>query len=270
MRFISRAYGHIPQLQMLRVWEGLVGIKADNGLKRRASSDVLERCQVDKAKKGHEMGEYAIFKGEQVKIGTCESMYYLRASQARDVEPVAGSLDPWKDRLEIRFRFPFPDEDTCEPGGFDGDYGRGFNAPGFELGSDYTGHGTMQLIQTGWNVSLPCPLGTDHIEGVKIHRNGGSDGVEIVQQKYQESGELWTVVRCAACSGSWRLPWSDAERLVVALRSAADRQVYGREDTMEYYYGEERRAMMHEIAYRVARGYFEGQLGELENLAANA
>lgn len=65
------------------------------------------------------MGENAKYSGEVVKIGTCEQMYYLRAEQAAQVEPVPHSLDPIRHATGIRFRFPWPDEDGTAPGSFD-------------------------------------------------------------------------------------------------------------------------------------------------------
>ncbi len=64
------------------------------------------------------MGEYAKYNGREVKIGTCENQYYLRADQARSVQPLRGNVDPVKDAAAIRFRFPFPDEDQVGPGAF--------------------------------------------------------------------------------------------------------------------------------------------------------
>jgi hypothetical protein len=32
------------------------------------------------------VGEYATFRGSSIKIGTCESMYYLRADQRHEVD----------------------------------------------------------------------------------------------------------------------------------------------------------------------------------------
>ena len=40
------------------------------------------------------MGEYAKYQGEEIKIGTCEDLYYLRADQAFKVEGIDNSLDP--------------------------------------------------------------------------------------------------------------------------------------------------------------------------------
>ena len=227
------------------------------------------------------MGEYATRNsdGEQVKIGTCESMYYLRADQAREVTARPGNVDPVKDALSIRFRFMFPDEDEVAPGEFE-DYERGFNVAGFVLGDDYEGHGSIQLSSnhpTGWLLSVPCPLGPAG-DGPTVHRNGASDGVQVIQQKWQESGDLWTVVRCAACSGQWRLPWEDAARLVVAIRSEADRKHYGYPVTGEvdeehptdqlghfHYYNSHERQFRHAMADRITEGYAEGreEMGEM-------
>lgn len=55
------------------------------------------------------MGEYAMYGGHQIKIGTCEDMYYLRADQAQRVRPERGSVDPFRQAPEIRFRFPWPE-----------------------------------------------------------------------------------------------------------------------------------------------------------------
>src|SRR5262245_44122342 len=61
------------------------------------------------------MGDYGYFRGNRVKIGTCEDLYYLRADQAKDVNggDVTGDWRPY------RFRFPFPSEDAREPGSYD-------------------------------------------------------------------------------------------------------------------------------------------------------
>ena len=61
------------------------------------------------------MGEYAIRKsdGESIKIGTCESMYYLRYEDRFKVTPEEGS------GFGYYWRLPFPDEDCIRPGEYD-------------------------------------------------------------------------------------------------------------------------------------------------------
>lgn len=74
------------------------------------------------------MGEYAIRKsdGQNIKIGTCESMYYIRFEDRDKVrsEPNSISLSNPAHVDGLRFRLPFPDEDNLEPGQYD-DYNRG-------------------------------------------------------------------------------------------------------------------------------------------------
>jgi len=71
------------------------------------------------------MGEYALRKSDdtEIKIGTCEDMYYLRYEDRDKVSKLPNSLDP-RTEYNLRFRLPFPDEDDIKPGEYD-DYNRG-------------------------------------------------------------------------------------------------------------------------------------------------
>ena len=216
------------------------------------------------------MGEYATYKGQQVKIGTCESMYYLRADQAHEVTAKSGNVDPMsdRDRAAIRFRFPFPDEDGTEPGAF-GDFDRGQPLPGFS--GDPEAHGTVQFKAEGaWGqylVCLPCPVlgsagvlsltsdGSDH--KYRVGRNGGHGAVtELIQQAYRERGQLVSVVRCSMCHAMWRLPeLSDAQPVIDCLHKMAD-DVLARD-------GSELIAVQYRtMADRVAAGYFPADVTE--------
>ena len=67
------------------------------------------------------MGEYLKINGEEVKIGTCESMYYARYSQLKKLadaghKEAATYVDP---SIRILYRFPFPDEDGTNIGTYD-------------------------------------------------------------------------------------------------------------------------------------------------------
>lgn len=66
------------------------------------------------------MGEFATRKidNERIKIGTCESMYYIRWEHCRELIPDEGNVNPATcDRLF--FRLPLPEEDSILPGGYD-------------------------------------------------------------------------------------------------------------------------------------------------------
>ena len=69
------------------------------------------------------MGEYANYRGDEIKIGTCESMYYLRYEDRHLVEWIRGNVDASRD-TGLLWRLPFPDEDGRGPGNYE-DYGRG-------------------------------------------------------------------------------------------------------------------------------------------------
>jgi len=167
------------------------------------------------------MGEYADYKGQSIKVGTCEDMLYLRADQ---VGEVSNSQTDFTDReiLEgIRFRFPFPDEDGTEPGGFDDPF-RGFPLFGFEQPADVE-HGSAQFASTyrkGYLISLPCPEGPDAPEG--IARNGYPGPCSLIQQAWR-GGRLVGIVRCNGCGAVYRLEDGYEEAAVVALRSQGDR-----------------------------------------------
>jgi hypothetical protein len=202
------------------------------------------------------MGEYAMYHGEEVKIGTCEEMYYLRADQAHLVRTLSGNVDPMRDRLALRFRFPFPDEDGVPPGGAGFDpFERGITIPGVRPSLEIE-HGTLQFTaRPGYLLSIPCPEahGTDDdgmgctVAGLRIHRNGFSGGVHLVQQRYQADGSLACIFRCGSCGVKWRATTlADVEPYVAAVRSEADR--VAREDAS-------RAQWWHTIADRMLAGY---------------
>lgn len=71
------------------------------------------------------MGEYAYYKNQPIKIGTCTGMYYLRWDQRYLVEPQPGSVNPVTEAGELWYRLPRLAETGMEPGSFpyDGPYG---------------------------------------------------------------------------------------------------------------------------------------------------
>jgi len=160
------------------------------------------------------MGEYAKHKGEEIKIGTCEDMYYLRFDQRHLVQALPGNVDPNSDdALSIRFRFPWPNEDRNEPGDFE-QYDKGvavhyYDAYGMVKQDDIKApagvdHYTVQFVaHAGYLLSLPCPEGpqvlelplnggkmTVDLKGLNIHRNGFSGAVQLVRQKLLADGRL--------------------------------------------------------------------------------
>lgn len=178
------------------------------------------------------MGEYAKFRGQEVKIGTCEDMYYLRADQAALVQPLSGNARPAskEDQAIIRFRFPWPDEDGNEPGSFD-PYWRGVAVP-FPMPKEVQHNLVQFFARTGYLVSLLCPEGLPGATpGLKtpygqlvIHRNGFGGAVQLVQQAYRD-GKLVPILKCGGCEAIFRLTEPhEIESLAVACRSEGDRK----------------------------------------------
>jgi hypothetical protein len=195
------------------------------------------------------MGEYAKYNRHEVKIGTCENLYYLRHDQRWDISPMSGNVNPQSDRElpHLRFRFPFPDEDHVAPGAFE-DYSRGFPISGMDI-SEWK-HGNVQFSAHGYLVSLPCPEGYSGREfsenHAKIHRNGFAGAVSVVMQRFHD-GELQTVVRCNGCGNMYRLDRTEAEIAMDRLRSEADRYLANGDETAA--------KTRHVIADRIGAGY---------------
>lgn len=183
------------------------------------------------------MGEYVLYRGEPVKIGTCENLYYVRHADfarmvaAGEVQPMSGNATPagYLDG-SFRFRFPFPDEDALTPFTYD-DYDKGYlvavtAAPELVTMAKHSRAGASLHPRYGGynvNVSFPCPQ-TDDFRAV---RSSGIDWqiLEIVQQRPFE-GALWTVCRCPYCGAAWRLDAEHAETLAALLFASATRSDY--------------------------------------------
>lgn len=218
------------------------------------------------------MGEYAtrISDGETVKIGTCESMYYLRADQRDQVAGGDLGSNPERDYWpHVRFRFPFPDEDHERPGEFHKhDYDRALRIDGeIPCPLDPADHYSVQMRnEHGYLCSIPCPEtlpDREHIaladgDALKVHRNGFKGAVFLDEQRLKD-GKTMSVLRCA-CGAKWRIETlAEAEHVLVALRSAADR-VQRDSDMSARRNGEAERpdshaTFLHTVADRVAEGY---------------
>ncbi len=194
------------------------------------------------------MGEYAKLGGRQVKIGTCEDLYYLRADQV-------GRIDGYTFNPEtlaaVRFRFPFPDEDDVAPGGFD-PYDRGLTLWGFEQPAEIE-HGTVQFTaRNGYLTSLQCPEGPEP-QPFHIHRNGYGGPAALIQQAWR-GGRMVGVARCNGCRRVYRLEDGHELAAAVSIRAQADEQIAvadrngteGNRDVGRH---------LHEIADRLLAGY---------------
>lgn len=177
------------------------------------------------------MGEYGhVIAGGNVKLGTCENMYYLRADQRSSISGYEFALDVQ------RFRFPFPDEDTIAPGCFD-DFDRSLRIPGdWSPPADFDHDGSVQFsAPPGYLLSLPCPESAAFAEAfpafaeafpeLRMHRNGWDGGYGVIQTALRD-GEWRVIVVCRSCGHRWNLPRELAETVADAFREEGEREEY--------------------------------------------
>ena len=166
------------------------------------------------------MGEYATYAGESIKIGTCESMYYLRAADRGIVSPESGSLDPVSCMKELRFRFPLPSEDGMQPGSYESHEPRTgrFN---WVSGGDYPDkveHYSIQLSSPkGLLASIPCPVGGKKIEGLTVHKNGYAGDLCLDSIAHRDGS--WVVVLRCVCGSLFWVPNEERDALLVGMRT---------------------------------------------------
>lgn len=169
------------------------------------------------------MGEFAKYAGERIKIGTCEAQYYLRLEDVHQVEYIPGNVNPARDN-GLKFRLPFPDEDSNGPGNY-GDYQRGVRLYRVEEVFDQNqvidykpewlataDPGRLQLSHdSGLLLSVPCHHGVrlpDLGPEVTAHWNGKSHSIELYMVKKTAEGVL-PIVRCRHCDSMWRTDWDE-------------------------------------------------------------
>ncbi len=190
------------------------------------------------------MGEFATYQNERIKIGTCEDLTDLRADQWPLVTVELDGCDEATYLEHSRFRFPWPDEDTIEPGHFT-DLDRSCLLPGLTAPEEFKdNHGPVQFSAPGgYLCSLPCPEAGTELDGVRIARNGFPGAVQLCAQRWWR-GLLVGVLRCKACGVMWRLETlAEAEPVALVLRSEADRL------------GASQAAWYHTVAERLLAGY---------------
>lgn len=205
------------------------------------------------------MGEYATYRGESVKIGTCEDMYYLRYEHRRNVTPEPGNVNPVRDVLALRFRFPWPDEDGTARPGHDDDrhrYDRGAAIHALTVPATVTHYSVQFRADAGYLVSLPCPEGPQSVTTPPVTRNGFSGAVHLCQQKEIADGRVVPVMKCGGCGAKWRMEDADEiTALVVACRGEADAAAHRWRIHPEYDGSEDGTARWwHTVADRIAAG----------------
>lgn len=168
------------------------------------------------------MGEYARIKGNntKVKIGTCESMYYLRYEDRHKVDYSFVGNE--------RFRLPFPDEDHIQIGHYDNAFRH------YRLNADHYFHaltdekkkvfiknpGFIQMTtRTGLMCTAPCYHG---LKLPKSAEGGGQfswckteDHFVLRMIKHPKPGERpKAIIGCRGCFEEWACDLDDVIQFV--------------------------------------------------------
>ena len=210
------------------------------------------------------MGEYILLDGQAVKLGTLESLYYVRFTDlvewidAGRAAPMAGNLPPaeYLRGQPFRFRFPFPDEDLATDAqrldAYGSNYDRGVVviAPAGILDGvehlDINHWVTAGDSRYGIAMFSPCPAGPDADRGymgvLKLgHKMVPDVTIITVKQQRPVDGRLWVVVGCAWCGALLRLDVEHAAQLAAHISA--------------HYPGD---ALRQGIAERIMAGYVDG------------
>lgn len=195
------------------------------------------------------MGEYAMYAGQRIKIGTCEDMYYLRWDQRHIISPEEGQVDPTNPShlASIRFRFPWPDEDGRAPGDFE-NYGRAVAVDGLKVPAEVEHHQVQFRAEPGYLLSLPCPEGPQKSPAPVIHKNGWRGDVLLVQQALRAE-KLVSIFQCGGCNAKFRI--EDVSQLTEMLEALRER---AKKEGAEWY---------KRIADRIEIGYYYDQLDKV-------
>ena len=159
------------------------------------------------------MGEYARRNSDkaEIKIGTCENMYYLRYEDRNKVSKLPGSLNP-ATTFDLRFRLPLPDEDRVKIGEYDSCF-VGVPLPDYKNDFSAQDPGTMQVHHqpSGLLINLPCYHGEKLPEVGPYSRafwNGKEHSYELIAVKNTREG-LFPIIQCRHCQKMWRENWGD-------------------------------------------------------------
>lgn len=162
------------------------------------------------------MGEYAkrISDGAEIKVGTCNWMYYARYSQRNDFEAFTlGS------KMNLIWRLPFLSEDCIQVGDFKIHDSWKFNSEAELSCGFYDAFATdecfkephrrfIQLYGEGVNIEMPCYHGfklPDNTGDIRLSRYGsGLPRIRLSGVKNTET-ELLAVLSCVDCGTSWTM-----------------------------------------------------------------
>jgi len=162
------------------------------------------------------MSEFAMYKGKEIKIGTCECMYYLRWEQRHMVRPIRGNVNPVTEVEELWFRAPRYSENDIAPGAYPFEGWCGVQPIRFYIDDNklkkevgeiaQKTKGIKQLIDRdmGIVVGVPCAHGyiIDDLPK-EMHYNGFNSNVLGVAGVGVRKGHACALIGCLACGDTF-------------------------------------------------------------------
>lgn len=157
------------------------------------------------------MGEYALYNKKEVKIGTCEEMFYLRYEDRFKVSPLAGNVNPHTAK-NLFWRLPLPSEDYISPGHYPSHTDA--YIPLQDLKLEWEGKpdpGIVQLTHPcGLLVNVACYHGVTLPEGnseFRAHWNGKASYFFDLKSVKNTRDGVFPIVGCRFCRKMYRTDW---------------------------------------------------------------
>lgn len=200
------------------------------------------------------MGEFAKYKGQSIKIGTRENLYYLRPDQIALVEPIDGNTNPFDFQSgQDRFRFPFPDEDHRDPGDFEPF--RTIDVPTRPPAEIRHSHVNYRA-ESGAVIQAPCPW-DETAQSAKwvneIDSRHAKPVVKIEFFKWDRTHGRWNIVcHCADCGAMWRFDSLADPEMEALLETLCQKAIQGSD-----HIATDSPAYWHSIIGRILLAYHE-------------
>ena len=203
------------------------------------------------------MGEYI----KDVKIGTCEDLYYTTYNQLKTWKPGGIERAPY---LNVdsgdRFRFPFPDEKEIKIGDYQ-DFDRGYliELPKGMLECNHNEvfirTDTLKLKGPAMGFRIACPAS---MKKAFRWNHEETESFEIVQQKYVTDEQvnrkmLHTVFRCPYCGCKFRADIDEAINICEFLKQES--QKFAKTNSLE---SNDKALELMQIANTIMSGYTMG------------
>ncbi len=172
------------------------------------------------------MGEYALYRGNRIKIGSDTDLHSLRFDDRFKVIALPNNIDPVNDAHDCTFRLPLPQEDS-EP---IGDYpGQGHVLLYTKTAAGYHEHYSPDSLEPsgivqattkhGLLINIACHHGTKLPQAggdiAKVFWNGRAPHIALTALRCRRAEHtpsnltLTPIIMCLACRTRWYMTWDE-------------------------------------------------------------